>query len=90
MFRPHASVSAAGPTDVVHLLTSRLLCPTMEVTRNKKVVFLLTSLGLKFRPDVQGNLRERDRDISISQGEAQPGFATCFPPILRGMTFRSG
>lgn len=37
--RPHASVSAAGPTDVVHLFTSGL-GPTMEVTRNKKVVFL--------------------------------------------------
>lgn len=37
--RPHASVSAAGPTDVVHLFTS-VLGPTMEVTRNKKVVFL--------------------------------------------------
>lgn len=36
---PHASVSAAGPTDVVHLFTSAL-GPTMEVTRNKQIVFL--------------------------------------------------
>lgn len=36
---PHTFVSAAGPTDVVHLFTSAL-GPTMEVTRNKKVMFL--------------------------------------------------
>lgn len=82
--RPHASVSAAGPTDVVHLFMSAF-CPTMEVTRNKEVCVSADIPELGVSSGVRGDnssIRERS---SPFQGRPSPGFATCSPlPSCKG------